>query len=127
MRCHSTRPSRTFALTACYLSNHVSYATVKRVWPEADVAISSPALTLDECISGSGVPPSAIVAIMVGDLQRIRLYALPPRSFQVAQPIPQAVWAAYQLLVRRGFTMNVVQTDEPLEWEPSWWWPPESH
>ena len=37
-----------------------SWATVKRVWPEVDAVISSPRLTLDECIEGSGgVPPVA--------------------------------------------------------------------
>ena len=98
-----------------------SWATVKRVWPEVDAVISSPRLTLDECIEGSGgVPPSVLVAIMVGDLQRIRLYALPPRSFQIPQPIPREVWAAYEHLVAAGFVLNVVQTDEPLEWAPSW-------
>ena len=87
---------------------------------EVDAVISS-RLTLDECIEGSaGVPLSVLVAIMVGDLQRIRLYALPSRSFQIPQPIPREAWAAYELLVAAGFVMNLVQTEEPLKWEPSW-------
>jgi len=98
-----------------------SWATLKAVWPEVDAVISSPRLTLSECIEGSGgVPPNVLVAIMVGDLQRIRLYALPPRSFQIPQPIPREVWEAYAVLVRNGFVMNLVQTEEPLEWAPLW-------
>ena len=65
-------------------------------------------------------PENVLVAIMVGDLQRIRLYALPPRSFQIPQPIPRKVWEAYAVLVRNGFVMNLVQTEEPLEWAPLW-------
>jgi len=97
-----------------------SWATLKRVWPTADAVISSPKLSFDECLNGCGIPAEVLVAIMVGDLQRIRLYALPPRNFQIAQPIPREVWAAYETLVARGFTMNVIKTDQPLTWEPSW-------
>lgn len=97
-----------------------SWATLKRVWPTADAIISSPKLSFDECLNGCGVPAEVLVAIMVGDLQRVRLYALPPRNFQIAQPIPREVWAAYETLVARGFTMNVIKTDQPLTWEPSW-------
>ena len=97
-----------------------SWATLKRVWPEADAVISSPRLSLQACVDGCGVPADVLIAIMVGDLQRIRLYALPPRQFQIAQPIPRAVWDAYTQLVQAGFVMNVVTTDAPLAWEPSW-------
>ena len=93
---------------------------MKRVWPEVDAVISSPALSLDACVAGSGVPAEVLIAIMVGDMQRIRLYALPPREFQIAQPIPQDVWKAYETLVAAGFTMNVVPTEDLLEWAPSW-------
>jgi uncharacterized SAM-binding protein YcdF (DUF218 family) len=97
-----------------------TWATVKRVWPEVDAVIQSPALSLDACVAGSGVPAEVLIAIMVGDMQRIRLYALPPREFQIAQPIPQDVWKAYETLVAAGFTMNVVPTEDLLEWAPSW-------
>ena len=97
-----------------------SWATLKRVWPEVDAVISSPKLSLQECIDGCGVPADVLIAIMVGDLQRIRLYALPPRSFQIVQPIPRDVWTAYEALVTQGFVMNVLPTDAPLVWEPSW-------
>ena len=97
-----------------------SWATLKRVWSTPEIVISSPDLSFDECVRGCGVPAEVLVAIMVGDLQRIRLYALPPRRFQIAQPIPHAVWLAYERLVACGFTMNVIATDEPLAWAPSW-------
>jgi hypothetical protein len=38
---------------------------------------------------------------MVGDLQRIRVY--PARGYQIAQDIPDEVWAAFEQLVRGGY------------------------
>ena len=61
-----------------------------------------------------------LVAIMVGDLQRIRLYALPDRGFQIPQNIPEEVWRAYETLVAAGFSMNLIATPFPLQWDPSW-------
>jgi hypothetical protein len=43
---------------------------------------------------------------MVGDLQRIRLYA--ERGFQIPQDIPDDVWAAYEELVRAGYDQRLV-------------------
>ena len=44
---------------------------------------------------------------MVGDLQRIKLYA--EKGFQVYQEIPEAVWQAYEALVALGFTSQLVK------------------
>ena len=43
---------------------------------------------------------------MVGDLQRIREY--PARGFQVAQDIPDDVWAAFETLVAAGFDRHLI-------------------
>ena len=43
---------------------------------------------------------------MVGDLQRIRVYA--ERGFQIPQEIPDEVWAAYEELVQLGFDERLV-------------------
>ena len=56
---------------------------------------SNDALSIDEVIS-----------IMVGDLQRIRLY--PAKGFQIHQDIPDDVWEAYQRLVEAGFDSRLV-------------------
>lgn len=99
-----------------------SWATLKKVWPESDAVISSPALDLDECVAGGAIDGGTLLSHMVGDLQRIRLYALPDRNFQIAQPIPEAVWQAYETLVAKGFIENVLPCDEEkvLQWDPSW-------
>ena len=43
---------------------------------------------------------------MVGDLQRIRVYA--ERGFQIPQEIPANVWSAYEKLVALGYTAHLV-------------------
>jgi hypothetical protein len=48
-----------------------------------------------------------VINIMVGDLQRIRIYA--EKGFQVPQPIPAEVWNAYERLVSLGFDQQLVK------------------
>jgi hypothetical protein len=43
---------------------------------------------------------------MVGDLQRIRVYA--ERGFQIPQEIPGDVWCAYEELVRDGYDQYLI-------------------
>jgi hypothetical protein len=46
---------------------------------------------------------------MVGDLQRIKLYAEAPFFFQIAQEIPDVVWTAYEAVVAAGYTWNLIK------------------
>jgi uncharacterized SAM-binding protein YcdF (DUF218 family) len=88
-----------------------AYATFRKVWPEPDVRVSSPPLSWRTYCKGSHpqISRDVIVNIMVGDLQRIRVYAESPRNFQIPQPIPMEVWAAYERLVKRGYDWNVIK------------------
>jgi hypothetical protein len=56
--------------------------------------------------SNESLSPADVVSIMVGDLQRIRVYA--DRGFQIPQDIPESVWRAYQELVALGFDSRLV-------------------
>ena len=81
-----------------------SYATFRKVWPEKQVRVTSPRRSLDEYLrecSNDALSPDDVIAIMVGDLQRIRRY--PDRGFQIAQDIPDDVWQAYEELVEAGY------------------------
>ena len=46
-----------------------------------------------------------VISIMVGDLQRIKLY--PEKGFQIPQSIPTEVWAAYESLVEAGYNRHL--------------------
>lgn len=81
-----------------------SYATFRKVWPEKQVRVTSPRVSLDDYLrecSHDALSPDDVIGIMVGDLQRIRLY--PAKGFQIHQDIPDDVWRAYEELVKAGY------------------------
>jgi uncharacterized SAM-binding protein YcdF (DUF218 family) len=81
-----------------------SYATFKKVWPEKDVIVTSPRVSLDDYLtkySHESLSADDVISIMVGDLQRIRVY--PEKGFQIPQDIPEDVSQAFDELVRAGY------------------------
>jgi uncharacterized SAM-binding protein YcdF (DUF218 family) len=86
-----------------------SYATFKRHWPEKEVIVTSPRVSFEEYLNGysnNALSTDDVIAIMVGDLQRIRVY--PSRGFQIAQDIPDDVWAAFKELVQAGYDRYLI-------------------
>jgi uncharacterized SAM-binding protein YcdF (DUF218 family) len=86
-----------------------SFATFKRVWPEKEVLVTSPQVSFDEYLyryAARELSGDDVVSIMVGDLQRIKLYA--EKGFQIHQNIPHDVWAAYEELVRAGYDQRLI-------------------
>ena len=86
-----------------------SYATLKKVWPEKDVIVTSPQTSMDEYLarySHATLSPDDVIGIMVGDLQRMRLY--PAKGFQIHQDIPDEVWRAFEELVNAGYGTHLV-------------------
>jgi uncharacterized SAM-binding protein YcdF (DUF218 family) len=86
-----------------------SYATFRKVWPEKQVRVTSPRVSLDDYLregSHDALSPDDVIGIMVGDLQRIRLY--PAKGFQIHQDIPDEVWRAYEALVNAGYDKYVL-------------------
>jgi uncharacterized SAM-binding protein YcdF (DUF218 family) len=86
-----------------------SYATFKKVWPEKDLRVTSPQVSMDAYLreySHDALTPDDVVGIMVGDLQRMRLY--PAKGFQIHQEIPDAVWRAYEELVNAGYDKYLI-------------------
>ncbi|GAB3022021.1 YdcF family protein [Spirosoma pulveris] len=85
-----------------------SFATFRQVWPEKQVIVTSPQDSFDDYLSKYTNPeltPDDIVSIMVGDLQRIKIY--PDKGFQIPQDIPEDVWAAYEALVKAGYNRHL--------------------
>jgi uncharacterized SAM-binding protein YcdF (DUF218 family) len=86
-----------------------SYATFRKVWPEKDPIVTSPRVTLDEYLktyTNASLTEGDVISIMVGDLQRIRVY--PEKGFQIPQEIPEDVWRAYEQLVQAGYDTRLV-------------------
>ena len=87
-----------------------SYATFRKLWPETQAIVTSPQVSLDEYLekySNDNLPVDEVVSIMVGDLQRVKLYA--EKGFQIPQEIPPEVWAAFEALVAAGYDSRLVR------------------
>jgi len=82
-----------------------AYATFQKQWPGCKVTVTSPGLSYDTYPTKS-ISKDQLINIMVGDLQRIRLY--PERGFQIEQTIPREVWDAYFQLVERGYSQRII-------------------
>jgi uncharacterized SAM-binding protein YcdF (DUF218 family) len=86
-----------------------AYATFRRFWPEKRAVVTSPQVSFDEYLasySNRALSADDVISIMVGDLQRIRLY--PEKGYQIPQEIPEDVWAAYEELVREGYDRHLI-------------------
>jgi len=81
------------------------WATMAVEWPEMPATLASPEMTLEEYFTGE-LAPEKIVNIMMGDLQRIWVYAR--RGWSAPQRIPVEVREAYQGLVDLGFTKHLI-------------------
>jgi len=95
---------QTFLLVQKPYMERRSYATFKQHWPEKKLIVTSPQISFEEYPTAD-IPMERVINIMVGDLQRIRIY--PAKGFQVPQDIPDEVWAAYERLVAWGFTQHL--------------------
>jgi uncharacterized SAM-binding protein YcdF (DUF218 family) len=87
-----------------------SYATFRKFWPEKDAIVTSPQVTFEEYLSrysNETLSKDDVIGIMVGDLQRIRIY--PGKGFQIPQEIPSEVWSAYEQLVAAGYQKYLVR------------------
>ncbi|HEX6716616.1 MAG TPA: YdcF family protein [Pyrinomonadaceae bacterium] len=86
-----------------------AYATFRKLWPEKEVIVTSPQVSFRDYLAeyaNRTLSHADVVSIMVGDLQRIKLY--PARGFQIAQDIPAEVWNAFEALVRAGYDKYLI-------------------
>jgi uncharacterized SAM-binding protein YcdF (DUF218 family) len=86
-----------------------SYATFRKLWPEKEVVVTSAQVSFAEYLeqySNRELSSDEVVAIMVGDLQRIKVY--PQKGYQIHQEIPDDVWSAYEALVAAGYRQHLV-------------------
>jgi uncharacterized SAM-binding protein YcdF (DUF218 family) len=98
-------PRRVIVVQKPYMERR-AWATFKRRWPEPDLQVTSPPIPYDQYPTPE-IPRELVINILVGDVQRMRVYA--DRGFQVPQPIPETVWSAWEELVARGYTGHLVR------------------
>ena len=73
-------------------------------WPEVKFSVTSPRVTIPEYLARAkdqGISENASVSVIVGDFQRMDLYA--KKGYQLPQHIPEKAWNAFHELVAMGF------------------------
>lgn len=84
----------------------------KRAWSTGDAqwkgvcwGVDAPRLTLEEYL-GPNTPLERELELMVGDFQRLEVYA--GTGFQSPVPLPEDMWEAYRRLVSDGYDKYVI-------------------
>ncbi len=85
-----------------------AYATFKKHWLDKEIVVTSPQISFEDYPTEE-ISKDDVINIMIGDLQRIKLY--PEKGFQIYQEIPNDVWQAYERLVEMGYTKHLVKID----------------
>ena len=79
-------------------------------WPDLDFGITSPQVTIPQYLERAkqqGVSPNASVSVIVGDFQRMDLYA--KLGYQLPQYIPHEAWEAFHELVKMGYDQQLAK------------------
>lgn len=79
-------------------------------WPELNFSVTSPQVTIPEYLRRAreqGISENASVSVIVGDFQRMELYA--KKGYQIPQFIPEACWQAFRELVDMGFDKQLAK------------------
>jgi uncharacterized SAM-binding protein YcdF (DUF218 family) len=82
-------------------------ATFEKQWPgkQTEILVTSPQIAFTD-YPNQDVSMSEVISIMLGDLQRIKIY--PEKGFQTYQAIPDEVREAYEQLVAQGYTSHLI-------------------
>ena len=79
-------------------------------WPELNFTVTSPGMTIPEYLAEAkrqGVDEEESISVIVGDFQRMDLYAR--KGYQIPQEIPQEAWDAFDALVKMGYTSQLTK------------------
>lgn len=86
-----------------------SFASFSAILPDKKCIVTSPNISFDEYLETLTVPQDEFINLLVGDLQRIKIY--PQRGWQIPQDIPNEVWQAYEQLTKLGFNKYIIAED----------------
>ena len=79
-------------------------------WPEQSFSVTSPQVTIPqylEAAKAQGITENASISVIVGDFQRMKLYA--DKGWQLPQEIPEACWDAFYRLVELGYDKQLAK------------------
>lgn len=101
-------PVKRFILVQKPYMERRTLATFEKQWPgeQTEILVTSPQIKFSD-YPNQDVTQEEVISIMLGDLQRIKVY--PEKGFQTCQPIPAEIWHAYEQLVAQGFTSHLIE------------------
>jgi uncharacterized SAM-binding protein YcdF (DUF218 family) len=102
---HQLSPGSFIVVQKPYMERR-AYATFKKHWEDKQLVVTSPQIRFPDYPTDE-IPVDRVINIMVGDLQRIKLY--PAKGFQVHQDIPAHVWETYEKLIDLGFNQHLIK------------------
>lgn len=83
-----------------------AFAAAACQWPAVHWQVSSPDICFEDYATPE-VPLDRMINLMVGDLQRLDVYAA--QGFQIPQTIPPDVWDSYEFLKAAGYDAFVIK------------------
>lgn len=86
------------------------FAAMGIYWPDQPFSVTSFRQTLEEALTSAeaqGMTRENTISTIVGDFQRIDLYA--KKGYQTPQFIPEEAWEAYRALVAMGFDSQLAK------------------
>ena len=98
------RAEKIIAVHKPYMERRL-WAAMQVYWPGVRAVYTSPQVSLEEHIAHAervGMTRKRVIETIVGDVQRMELYA--EKGYQVPVEIPAEVRAAFDALVKQGYT-----------------------
>lgn len=84
-----------------------AWATGTKQWPEVHWMVDPAPIAFSD-YAAPDTPYEQLVELLVGDLQRMAVYA--DQGFQVPVQVPENVWQAWERLVQAGFDRFVIDS-----------------
>ena len=79
-------------------------------WPELNFTVTSTQVSIPEYLNDAkrqGITENAAISVIVGDFQRMDLYA--KKGYQLPQDIPEDAWEAIRQLVAMGYDKQLAK------------------
>lgn len=102
---HGINPKSFILVQKPYMERRI-FAAFKKNWPGKKAIVTSPQIKYED-YPNDKINKEEIINIMVGDLQRVKIY--PSKGFQIRQKIPKDVWQAYEELIKLGYDKRVIK------------------
>lgn len=81
-----------------------AYAAFKKIMPEYEVIIHSENIQCEEYYNRN---KTEWINVLVGDIQRMKLFY--EKGWQIKMDVPQKVWNAYEILIKRGYDKFIIK------------------